>query len=381
MAKTAKLKSNDGARSILVKCPDAMQWLRFEEVPLSQIVPLHYKSKKSKRRANNWVRAKGIDNKSVNIWKKRIEDGEYDAVLFPPPALVPVLPHEPEYADGYRYRMADGHHRREAMSQLDIETMRAQIVTFRDFNGKSADYWQITFMRQRNDPKYSQYYSKENSNDDTEQTIILLVAETVKRIPATATFDEIKAIADEIAFDMDITKKKEKAEILSRVLQSLRSDNPDIQKMIVRSYLPYQVKSMTKKFSKKHKLDEENALIRKFYVGDAFCSRFDYDQVYALLTAGMRDIEELKQMYIIGEVTEWDHPDDVSLERKRKIKMIPKFVEFIRAAAKWLDNQKNYTAICNTPFYWIPQVDVDGEDMSPFEVDPTTGFKKSTKKR
>lgn len=378
MAKTTRKKDN-GARSVLVKCPDAMKWLRFEDVLLSKIVPLNFKTKGGKR-AHNGVRGKGINNESVNEWKVRIQDGEYNPILFPPPALIELEPSEPEYALGYRYRMGDGHHRREAMSQLGIETMRAEIVKFIDFDGKSADYWQITFMRQRNNPKYSQYYSKENSAEDTQQTITLLITETVKRIPADATFQEIKVYAEEVAFDMDITTKKEKAEILSKLLGSLNTSNPDIQKMIVRSYLPYQIDSMTKKFSKKHKLDTDNALVRKFYVGDAFCSRFDYDQIFALLTNGMIDIEDLKKMFIIGQVTDWEHPDDVALERKRKIKMILKFVEFIRTAAKWLENEKNLAALLAVPFYWVPQVDDDGEDGLPFEVDPTTGFKKVTKR-
>ena len=378
MAKTTK-KKIDGARSIFKKCPDAMKWLRFEDVLLSKIVPLNLKVKGG-RRAHNGVRAEGIDNESVNHWKMLIETGEYDPVLFPPPALIPIEPHEPEYALGYRYRIGDGHHRREAMSQLGIETMRAQVVTFIDFDGKSADYWQVAFMRQRNSKKHSQYYSKENSKEDTQQTMTLLVNEMVKRIPTNVTFEEIKVYADEIAFDMDITKKKEKAQILSKLLGALNTDNPDIQKMIVRTYLPYQVKSMTKKFSKKNKLDADEALVRKFYVDDAFCSRFDYDQVYTLLTTGMRDIDDLKKMFIVGEVTDYTHPDDVALERKRKIKMIPKFVDFILLAAEWLKNEKNRTALCEVPFYWVPQVDADGEDGVPFEVDQTTGFKKVTKR-
>jgi hypothetical protein len=150
--------------------------------------------------------------------------------------------------------------------------------------------------------------------------------------------------------------------------------------MIVRTYLPYQVKSMTKKFSKNNKLDADEALIRTFYVDDEFCSRFDYDQVYTLLTAGMSDIEDLKKMFIVGQVTNYGHPDDIALERKRKIKMIPKFTEFILLAAEWLKNEKNRAALCEVPFYWLPQVDEDGEDGLPFEVDPTTGFKKVTKR-
>jgi len=94
----------------------------------------------------------------------------------------------------------------------------------------------------------------------------------------------------------------------------------------------------------------------------------------------MNDIEDLKKMFIVGQVTEWGHPDDVALERKRKIKMIPKFVDFILLTAEWLKNEKNRTALCGVPFYWVPQVDADGEDKMPFEVDPTTGFKKVTKR-
>jgi hypothetical protein len=367
-----ELNEKFGPRSTFEKCPHAMEWVRFDTIALALIVPEGLD-------ADNGVRAMGINQDSVNAWKRRIESNKYNPIKYEPPVVTELAPSSALYKKGYRYRLLDGHHRKEALAQLDVESLRVQVVQFRAYDGKSSEYWRIAFMAEKNDPENDEFFRLPSSSDDKVQTAKLLVATSsnVESADDTAQMqmDEAKRLAAEIAKDIGVTTKKEREEILNTVLRTSAEKNADIRNLIVRTYVDYQMKKQTATLCKTKKLSPENGLVRKFYVGDPFCSRFDYDQLSKLLAAGMSDVADLKRMFIVGQVADHDSPEDVVRERKRKIRMVEEFVTFIEQAAEWLTVEKNRTAICNVPFYWAPQVAEDG-DTGLFQINPKTGKRK-----
>lgn len=367
-----ELNEKFGPRSTFEKCPRAMEWIRFDTIDLALIVPEGLD-------ADNGVRAMGINQESVNAWKRRIESNKYNPIKYEPPVVTELAPGSALYKKGYRYRLLDGHHRKEALAQLDVETLRVQVVQFRAYDGKSSEYWRIAFMAEKNDPENDEFFRLPSSADDLKQTAKLMVATSsnVESTDDTAQMqmDEAKRLAAQIAKDIGVTTKKEKEEILNTVLRTSAEKNADIRNLIVRTYVDYQMKKQTAALCKAKKLQPDSGLVRKFYVGDPFCSRFDYDQLSKLLAAGMSNVADLKRMFIVGQVADHDSPEDVVRERKRKIRMVEEFVTFIEQAAEWLAVEKNRTAICNVPFYWAPQVADDG-DTGMFQINPKTGKRK-----
>ena len=369
-----ELNEKFGPRSTFEKCPHAMEWIRFDTIELALIVPEGLD-------ADNGVRATGINQESVNAWKRRIESNKYNPIKYEPPVVTELAPGSALYKKGYRYRLLDGHHRREALAQLEVEALRVQVVQFRAYDGKSAEYWRIAFMAEKNDPENDEFFRLPSNADDKVQTAKLLVAaaynpqDVAVDDAAQMQMDEAKRMAAQIAKDLGVTTKQGKEEILDTVLRASAEKNGDIRNLIVRTYVDYQMKKHTNALCKAKKLSPDNALTRKFYVGDAFCSRSDYDQLSKLLATGMTDVASLKRMFIVGQVTNHESADDVVRERKRKIRMVEEFVTFIQQAAEWLAVDKNRTAICNVPFYWAPQVAEDG-DTGMFQINPKTGKKK-----
>lgn len=371
-----ELNEKFGPRSTFEKCPAAMEWLRFDTIELTLIVPEGLD-------ADNGVRAAGIDQESVNAWKRRIESHKYNPIKYEPPVVMELAPSSAQYKKGYRYRLLDGHHRREALAQLGIESLRVQVVQFHAHDGQSAEYWRIAFMAEKNDPENDEFFRLPSNPDDKKQTAKLLVAASYTKNDedesdaAHVQMEEAKRRAAQIAKDLGITTKREKEEILETVLNAHAEQNADIRKLIVRTYVDYQMKKQLNALCKTKKLSPDSGLVRKYYLGDPFCSRFDYDQVSKLLDTGMTNIADLKRMYLVGQVTHTTTmtADDVVRERKRKVNMVEEFITFIQQAAEWLAVEKNRTAICNVPFYWAPQVVEDG-DAGMFQINPKTGKKK-----
>lgn len=372
-----ELNEKFAPRSTFTKCPAAMEWIRFDTIDLALIVPEGLD-------ADNGVRAAGINQESVNAWKRRIESNKYNPIKHEPPVVSELAPTSAMYKKGYRYRLLDGHHRREALAQLGVESLRVQVVQFHAHDGQSAEYWRIAFMAEKNDPENDEFFRLPSNPDDKKQTAKLLVAASYTPQDESATdaahlqMEEAKRRAAQIAKDLGVTTKREKEEILETVLSAHAEKNSDIRKLIVRSYVDYQMNKQVTTLCKSKKLVAEDALVRKYYVGDPFCSRFDYDQVSKLLAAGMTNPADLKHMFLVGQVTKKDSmptADEVVRERKRKINMVDEFITFIQNAAEWLQVDKNRAAVRNVPFYWVPQVVEDG-DTGPFQINPKTGKKK-----
>lgn len=380
-AQWQELNKKFAARSTFKANPTAFEFIRFEEIPLTAIAPESINE-------HNGVRARGIDQQKVNEWVAYIQSGDYDPIKFEPPVVTELAPNDPLRKDGYRFRQVDGHHRVLGHVQIGLETIRVQVGKFHAIDGKSAEYWRIMFMAEANDRRHKKFLYLESSVDDKKKTAQLLLAEanvvvetSTEQSTEQVRLKEAKATALEIIKGLGISKKSERTEMFELLMSGLAENNTNIRKLIVRAYTDKKMAEQLDMLCKKKRFTPENSVTRTFYVNDAFCSRFDYDQMVKLLNVGMENPAALKRMYILGQVTKAKGGsmltvDHVIRERKRKMNhMVDEFVAFIHRTAAWLSDEKNRAAIANVPFYWTPQVFDDGED-GPFQINPKTGNRK-----
>jgi hypothetical protein len=117
-------------------CPDALKVIEYVCIDSNLIAP-------TDPEMHNGVRIGGIDQTSVNEFKRRIEAGSYDPFYEEPPCVTLLPKNHPLYKKGYRYQKADGHHRIEAHIQLGIQMVEVAIVEFLPANNQTAEFWRI----------------------------------------------------------------------------------------------------------------------------------------------------------------------------------------------------------------------------------------------
>jgi hypothetical protein len=349
-------------------CPEAMEFDKFDTIPLSLIAPLS-------RETHNGVRVKGVDDRSVQQFMYRIQNGMYDPITEDPPCVVPLPKNSPLYKEGYRYRMADGNTRREAHVRLNLSTMFVAIIRFTDARNKTAKFWLYSFMSEKNDPTKTKHHRLPSSDEDKEQQARLLIAESTN-----VTYESLKEEADTIIDMLGIKIKSQRDTIYQVVLHAAQQHNPKIYADIVLPYTKQHRDTHVKQFCKEIGVAEDDVLIRDFYKNDDMCSRFDFDQFDRLMREGMEDINSLSSMCIVGTTKECKDSDEVKEVRKLKTQLISRFIEWIDERYHWLQVKKNRDTLTSVPVYWLSQTADDPQVGSIFTVDSKTGAAQHIKK-
>lgn len=369
---------------VLSQCPEALEIVRFDTIKLSLIAPVD-------QELHNGVRVDGIPQDSVQQFKIRIENGEYDPVEFTPPCVMELTKDNKFYREGYRYRMVDGHTRREAHVQLSVETMDVAVVKFHAAKDKSADFWRITFMAQRNDGGTERYHSKPSTPEDKVQTAKLLIAAAQQTAPKTKEqlavqerLDHINNRTQEIISLLNITAKSQRTAVYDAVVRAEAANDSDILKHVVHHYIPYYWNKYIEEFCNTEGYDEENLLQRPFYLTDEACSRDDYTQFNRLIQMGMDNIDNLNNVAFFGTTAECKNATDVYTARRRKSKLVENMIDHVTRMYEWLNVPKHREAMLAVPMYWLTQTYEEPTIGTVIQVDPTTGKhitkKKSTKK-
>lgn len=363
-----------------IACPEAMEIIRFETIDLSLIAPVTPET-------HDGVRVNGVNQESVNEFKSRIEDGLYDPIGEEPPCVTPLLKGDTVYRKGYRYRMVDGHTRREAHVQLDLETIDVAVVKFHDARGESAEYWRLVFMAEKNNPKKRKFHSQPTTPKDEEQIALLVTAAASKKVNTTeetaddSSYKYVEQKTQEIANDLGITSTSGVTSIRDSVVRSVAKNDPNVLKYVVHHYTSYYVGKYKDIFCDEYGYDSSNLIDRPFYKEDDMRSRDDYNSFKKLLDAAMDNLENLKEMAFFGRTgPDCKNDKDVYIARKRKVKLVQSMIDYIDEAHKWLSVKKNRTALLNVPYYWMAQTYGDGEVGELFNIDPTTGKRLITKK-
>lgn len=366
-----------------IACPEAMEVVGFDTIDLSLIAPVTPET-------HDGVRVNGVSQDSVNEFKFRIENGMYDPITEEPPCVMELPKDSSAYRKGYRYRMVDGHTRREAHVQLGLDTIEVAILKFHDVRNESAEYWRLVFMAEKNNPKLRKFHSQPTNSADEEQIAKLVTAAAAKNIEIqlsedTVTEDEsfkyVEKKTQEIAKDLGITSVSGIASIRDSVVRSVAKNDPNVLKYVVHHYTTYYVNKYMDDFCDKYGYDSSNIIERPFYLKDVMCSRDDFTNFKKLIDAGMDDIDNLKEMAFFGRTgPDCKSERDVYMARKRKMKLVQSMIDYIEKMYQWLSVEKNRTALLNVPYYWMSQTYGDAEVGEVFKVDPTTGKMVTSKK-
>jgi hypothetical protein len=286
--------------------------------------------------------------------------------------------------------MVDGHTRREAHVQLDLETIDVAVVKFHDARGESAEYWRLVFMAEKNNPKKRKFHSQPTTPKDEEQIALLVTAAASKKVdivpaqeetPDDASYKYVEQKTQEIANDLGITSTSGVASIRDSVVRSVAKNDPNVLKYVVHHYTTYYIGKYKDTFCDEYGYDSGNLIDRPFYKEDDMRSRDDYNSFKKLLDAGMDSLDNLKEMAFFGRTgPDCKNDKDVYIARKRKVKLVQSMIDYIEEVHTWLSVKKNRTALLNVPFYWMAQTYGDGEVGELFTVDPTTGKRVTTKK-
>lgn len=361
-------------------CSDAFEVLRFDTIDLSLIAPITPET-------HDGVRVNGVSQHSVNEFKSRIEDGLYDPIGEEPPCITELPKDSSAYRKGYRYRMADGHTRREAHVQLDMETIEVAVVKFHDACGESADYWRLVFMAEKNNPKKRKFHQEPTSAKDEEQIAMLVTAAASKKVDTTSVGEEdasykyVEKRTAEIAKDLGIVSVSGIASIRDSVVRAVAKNDPNVLKYVVHHYTDYYVTKYTDTFCEEYGYESDNVIVRPFYKKDEMLSRDDYNNFKFITEVAMDNIDNLKDMAFLGRTgPDCKTEGDVYIARKRKTKLIPSMIDWIDEMHKFYSVKKNRDAVLNMPMYWMSQTYNDAEVGEAFKVNPTTGKMLTTKK-
>lgn len=365
----------------LKQCPDAMELIRFDTIDLSLIAPIDHEH-------SNIVRVEVINQHSVQKFKNRIDNGSYDPIDNVPPCVMELTKNSEFYRKGYRYRMVDGHTRREAHVQLGVETMEVAVVRFFPKDGKSANFWRITFMAQRNDEDEDPFHSKPSTPDDKVQAAKSLIAAAKETADNTdediATSDRLERISTrthEIVEMLKITAKSHRDAVYDAVLRAEAANDPDVLKHVVHHYIPYYLNKHIDEFCESKGYDRDNLLVRPFYLKDEMCSRDDYNNFKQLMDVGMDDVEQLKHMAFFGTTADCQNATDVYTARRRKSKLVESMIEYIEKMHAWLSIPKNRKAILSVSQYWLTQTHEEPEIGFIGKINPKTGKMITSKKK
>lgn len=353
-------------------CPEAMEFIRFDTIDLSLIAPLS-------KETHNGVRVKGPSDWSVNRFMDLITLGAYDPIKHAPPCVIPLPKSSSLYKEGYRYRMGDGHTRRDAHFRLGLDKMDVAVVKFKSVHGVPSDYWMYTFMLEKNTEEGSDYQQEYATSQDKIQTAKLLLAQALKG-RAIPSYDELKELVAIVIRHTVMRKKKEKKaamDIAVSMVRDMQNGNTDTLGDIVLPYTNQRIADQVKKFCKAKGVEPENVLTRKFNKNDVMGSRFDFDQFIYLVKLGMANPDFLKDMYIVGTVVDCDYASEVKDTRKRKNNMLPFFTDYILTIAQWLSVPKNRKLLESVGIFWTAQTADDPAEGSIFNINPKTGDAKT----
>jgi hypothetical protein len=349
-------------------CPEAMEFHKFDTIPLSLIAPLS-------RETHNGVRVKGVDDGSVQQFMHRIQNDMYDPITEDPPCVVPLPRNSPLYKEGYRYRMADGNTRREAHVRLNLSTMFVAIIKFKDARNKTAKFWLYSFMAEKNNPTKTKHHRLPSSDEDKVQQAKILIAESTN-----VTYESVKELVDNLIDQLGVRTKAHREVVYDAAIRGIQQNNPKIYADIVLPYTKQTRDTHVKQFCKDNGITKDDVLVRNFYKDDDMCSRFDFDQFDRLLREGMEDINSLSSMCIVGTTTNCKDSDEVKETRRLKAKLIPHFIEWVWERYHWLKVKKNRDALMNVSVYWLSQTADDPPVGSIFTVDSKTGSAQHIKK-
>ena len=347
------------------QCPEAMEFIRYELINLSDIAP-------ESEDAHNSARANGIDQSKVTKWKDRIDAGGYTPTaggdITPP--TVKKLSQNP---DGYLYQMLDGHTRRQAFMQLNsTEPFLVAIVKFHDCAPHTATEWEMTFMSDCNDPEASNFIRTPSTDADKLKLMENLAQGMASRFTPTMSDTETQSTVmqcvDELLVRARRTTKKFRTAAYNYVLGAL-GESSDLKQLIVRHHLQPAKDAYINELCEPLDLDPADAIIREFTVGDPLGSEYDYRIVRKLLQAGMENLSVLETKYIVGQLTKQKSatkllsPTEVRNERVRKSTFLQDTANEIMRFASWLSVRKNYDTFCGIPSMWVPQVHNDPDHL------------------
>lgn len=372
------MSTNSTTKIRFKKCPEAMEFIRYDYINISDIAP-------ESEDAQNSARDGGVDQRAVNEWINKIKNNEYTpdvgGVITPP--TVTELPSNPE---GYLYRQLDGHHRAQAFRQMgSTEPFYVAVVKFHDYDGISASDWENVFMLECNDPTASAYYSTPCDDSDKVKALKYLAQGMVKQIPSDISAEEILAKLEVCASRMLVlinSKKKAHRNIARTFLMEAIGNVVDVKKLHVHHHLKPDVNHMVDELCEMYDLDRALVITREFTDGKDLVSRFDYDQFDRLVMMGMENPEKLQNAVIVGQVTKQDNdraplnPVEVRAYRVRKSPYLRYFAERVAVWYHWLKVKENREALYNVPVLWVPQLHDDPQDGIPFPVTSTTSKKK-----
>jgi hypothetical protein len=355
------MSNNTTTKIHFKKCPEALEFIRYDYINLSDIAP-------ESEDAHNSARDGGVDQAAVNEWIRKIKNNEYTpaagGVITPP-----TVKELPANLDGYKYRQLDGHHRAQAFIQLGKrEPFYVAVVKFHDYGGISASDWEQVFMLECNDPAASEYYSTPCDDSDKLKTMQNLAQGMAKQIDATLTdeekLDAIDKCTDRLMVLVNSKKKIHRTAARDFLLNAI-GNTVDLKQLMVHHHLKPTVNRMITEFCDTTDLNSANVITREFTAGKDTVSRFDYDQFDKLVMMGMDNPNKLKKAFIVGQVTKQDstrtpmNPVEVREYRIRKSRYLRDFAEHVARMYNWLKVKDNRKILYNVPVYWVPQTHGD----------------------
>jgi hypothetical protein len=345
------------------KCPEAMKFIRYDLINLSDIAP-------ESEDAHNSARDGGVDQAAVNVWVQKIKNGEYDTTRWNPPVVVKLA----RNSEGYRYRLLEGHHRRQAFLQMgNDEPFYVAVVEFRDYGALTAVEWQEIFMLDCNDPTVAEYYSKPCSDADKLKTMRSIAQGMAKRftddLTTTQERDLIEVCVKELMQLTNTTTKKFRNAASRYVMEVLDDGATDVKKLMVHHHLKPAVNAMVKEYCDRVGISRKNVITREFTYGDELTSRFDFDQYRPLIREAIihgRDV--LKNRVIVGQLvnnnaTKPLDPTEVVQERARKSSYLWECIKQVGREFRWLCVKKNREALRNIKILWVPQLHDDPKQL------------------
>ena len=350
------------------KCPEALEFIRYDLINLSDIAP-------ESEDAHNSARDGGVDQPSVDEWINKIKNNEYTPAaggVITPPTVKELKPNP----EGYLYRQLDGHHRAQAFIQLgSSEPFYVAVVKFHDYDGISASDWEQIFMLECNDPTASAYYSSPCEDSDKLKTMRNLAQGMAKQITPDMSDVETLAMLEKCANRLTVlvnSKKKAHRNAAHIYLMEAVGNVSDLKQLMVQHHLKHTVKAMKDTLCNTFDFNPAYVITREFTDGNDKVSRFDYDQWNKFILAGMENLENLETACIIGQVTKQDSnstpltPSEARAYRVRKSNYLQEFSEHIARCYHWLKVKENREALYNIPVLWVPQV--HGDPDEPFVV-------------
>jgi hypothetical protein len=347
-------------------CPEAMNFLGYGTVKLSEVAPIS-------REFTDGVRIDGVDDSSVRTFMDHIQNGTYDPIadIIDPPCVVAIPKNTSAYKKGYRYRMSDGFTRCEAHRRLKAETMEVAFIEFKEARGESANYWMIAFMIEKNDETQSTYHRKSSNPADQVQQARLLITDSMKNNPPI-DLEDLKAIFKDAIKLSRIRKKSLKEDVWIFAINLFNKKNPnDTLGDIVHPYTKQSIAEHVHDLCTVEGIQLTDVLTRKIDKEDRMASRFDFDQVDYLINIGMENPKSLKDKRIVGVIVGADYQHEVKEARARKSCMISFYIDRFLKQAEWL--KKNRKLVEEIPVLFLSQTSDDPTEGSIFTVDPNTG--------